>query len=122
MAAFFTRLVGWGSIWEDVFADRIKILALVPPKEKYQPLYFVSRAQTMIKIQPDITNTRKGQDWAGRRAEHRLPSWGWYLVNSNFELAEGDLARPWHTVPTTEQWLMWPCCHFLSGSSLNSLV
>lgn len=33
----------------------------------------------MIKIQADIINTRKGQDWAGRRTEHTQPSRDWVL-------------------------------------------
>lgn len=58
--------LGQGSIWEKCLETRIKILALVPPREVCQPVYFVSRAQTVIKIRSDIINTRKGQGWAGK--------------------------------------------------------
>lgn len=60
----------------EVFGDRIKILALVPSREKCQPVYFVSRAQTAIRIQSDIINTRKGQGWAGHGIEHTQPGAG----------------------------------------------
>lgn len=73
-------LLGWGGGgWTGqylgkAFGDRIKILALVPPREKCQPVYFVSRAQTVIKIQSDIINTRKGQDGAGDGIAHTQPN------------------------------------------------
>lgn len=90
--------------------DRIKILALVPPGETCQPVYFVSRAQTMIKIQSDIVNTRKGQDGDGRGIRRTQPSWGWHLVNSNFLLPHnaggGDLAHG----AQPQNRLTWCCC------------
>ena len=74
-----------------MFGDGIKILALVPLRERYHPLYFVSRAQTMIKIQADIINTSKGQVRTGLAVESstRSPAGVGYLVNSNFWLAQG---------------------------------
>lgn len=56
-----------------------------------QPVYFVSRAQTVIKIQSDIINTRKGQDCAGCGIKHTQPCWGWHPVNS--KLSAGTQCR-----------------------------
>lgn len=97
---------GSGAGLGGVFGDRIKILALVPPREKGQPVYFVSRTQTVIKIQSDIINTRKGQGWAGHRIEHTQPSRGWHLVNSKLftgkQHGAGNLARPGHLAPQSQ--------------------
>lgn len=65
-----------------MFGDRIRILAVMHPREECQPVYFVSRAQTVIKIQSDIINTRKGQAWAACGIERTQPSRAWRLVNS----------------------------------------
>lgn len=98
----------------EVVGDRIKILALVPPGEKCQPVYSVSRAQTMIRIQSDIINARKGQDGACRGMACPQPSGGWHLVNSNFSLphsTEGGLGKgPAHGAGATERRLTWLCC------------
>ena len=98
-------ILSWGWWGRAVFGDRIRILALRPPREKCQPVYFVSRAQTVIKIQSNIINTRKGQDWAGCGIEHTQPSWGWHLVNSKLwagTRCRGPLARPRHTAPQSQ--------------------
>lgn len=111
----------------EVFGDRMKILALVPPREKCQPVYFVSRAQTVIKIQSDIINARKGQDWAARGIQHTQPSWGWHL--GSCELLAGTQHggtwqqgpgtwRPSHRMEIYVALLLLPKeerCRFLSG-------
>ena len=80
-----------------MLGDRIKILTLVPPREVCQPVYFVSRAQTVIEIQSDIINTRKGQGQAGGGIKHTQPCWADPGSTPDFQPARS--ARPGHTVP-----------------------
>ena len=85
--------LGQGSIWEKCLETRIKILALVPLREVCQPVYFVSRAQTVIKIRSDIINTINGQGWAGYGIRRTQPHWGWHWVSSRLS-AGGKGTQP----------------------------
>jgi hypothetical protein len=67
LGCFAMGVVGQESFWEKCLETGLKSWHLCLPREKCQPVYFVSRAQTVIKIQSDIINTRKGQGWAGHR-------------------------------------------------------
>ena len=118
--------LGQGSIWEKYLETRIKILALVPPREVCQPLYFMSRAQTVIKIRSDIINTRKGQGWAGYGIRRTQPHWGWPWVSSDFQWGAGGLSQTQaHSTPSQRMkvhlalllLLKEEKCHFLSSGS-----
>lgn len=119
--------------WRDgvVFGDRLRVLARMPPRETCQPVYFVSRAQTVIRSQFDIINTRKGQHWAGCGTEHTHTAEldlarGQPQTSSGYPVQGGGTwqgpgrRRPSHRTEVRVSLLLLPKeekCHFLSGSS-----